>query len=224
MNHTGLVSVIALPLFFGLAGFVEPCSVGSTLLVLKQIEGAATRTKVLQTLTFALTRAVLIGSLGVLAALAGAAFLGLQKAAWLVLGLGYVALGVLYLTGRAGVLMRSFGPNLAGLRSVRGSIALGLLFGLNVPACAAPLILALLGSAAVGGAAGASAISGFASLALFGLALSLPLVIAVFLAPARAALDKVAALSRRAPGWTGWVLVALGGWSVWSALFVSIRA
>ncbi len=224
MDEARLVGVIALPLFFGLVGFVEPCSVGSTLLVLKQIEGEATRAKILQTVMFAVTRAVFIGLLGMLAAVLGAAFLGLQKAAWLILGLLYIALGVLYLTSRAGVLMRSFGPSLARLRSLRGSIALGVLFGLNIPACAAPLILALLGSAAAGGTAGASATSGFVSLGLFGLALSLPLVAAVFFAPARAALDKIAALSRRAPMWTGWVLVVLGGWSVWFALFVSLRS
>lgn len=66
--------------------------------------------------------------------------------------------------------------------------------------------------------------SGFVSLGLFGFALSLPLVVVVFFAPARAALDALATLSRRAPLWTGMVLVALGAWSVWFALFVSIKA
>ena len=83
---------------------------------------------------------------------------------------------------------------------MRGSVALGLLFGLNIPACAAPLILTL-----------------------FGAALSLPLVLAVFFAPARRALDALAALSRRVPRWTGMLLLALGLWSIWFALFASIQ-
>ena len=223
MNETGLFNVVALPLFFGLFGFVEPCSIGSTLVVLKQIEGQPVRARIVQTAMFAATRAVFIGLLGMLAAVLGTAFLGLQKAAWLILGVVYIALGVLYLAGKAGALMRSFGPSLARLRMVRGSVALGVLFGLNIPACAAPLLLALLGSAAAGGASGATLASGFVALALFGFALSLPLVVAVFLASARKALDGLAALSRRMPLWTGLVLIALGAWSVWFALFVSIK-
>ena len=57
----------------------------------------------------------------------------------------------------------------------RRSLGLGLLFGFNLPACAYPLMLALLGPDAVSGA-----LSGFATLFAFGLALSLPLVPLVF--------------------------------------------
>lgn len=120
--------------------------------------------------------------------------------------------------------MHSFGPSLTRLRSVRGSMALGVLFGLNIPACAAPLIFALLGSAATAGTTDASLTTEFVSLGLFGFALSLPLVVVMFFAPARAALDALAALSRRAPLWTGVVFVSLGAWSVWFALFVSVKA
>ena len=222
MIEASLSNVLALPILFGLIGFVEPCSIGSTLVVVKQIEGRAAGAKIAQTAVFAATRAVFIGLLGTLAAALGSAFLGLQKAAWLFLGVVYVALGVLYLSGKAGMLMRSFVPGLARLRTLQGSVALGVLFGLNIPACAAPLILALLAAAAAGGATGTTLASGFISLGLFGFALSLPLVVAVFFAPARAALDRLAALSRRMPFWTGAILVALGAWSIWFALFVAI--
>lgn len=222
MIEASLSNVLALPIFFGLIGFVEPCSIGSTLVVVKQIEGQPVGVKIAQTAMFAATRAVFIGLLGMLAAALGSAFLGLQKAAWLFLGVVYVALGVLYLSGKAGMLTRSFGPGLARLRTLQGSVALGVLFGLNIPACAAPLILALLAAAAAGGATGATLASGFVSLGLFGFALSLPLVVTVFFAPARAALDHLAALSRRMPLWAGAILVALGAWSIWFALFVSI--
>lgn len=222
-NDINLFTLLVLPVFFGLIGFIEPCSIGSTLLVVKQMEGQPRRAKIIQTLMFAGTRAVFIGLLGILAAFLGSAFLGLQKSAWLILGLVYVALGLLYLSGNAGLLMRSFGPSLSRLRSVRGSVTLGVLFGLNIPACAAPLILALLASAAAAGTSGATLGSGFVSLALFGFALSLPLVLVVFFAPARAALDTLAGWSRRAPRWTGLLLLALGVWSVWFGLFVSIQ-
>jgi len=101
--------------------------------------------------------------------------------------------------------------------------AWGLVFGLNIPACAAPLIFALLGAAAAGGASGATLASGFISLAVFGLALSAPLVAAVLFEPARRALDWLAGLSGRIPFWAGVVLVALGLWSIWFGLFVRIK-
>lgn len=218
------LNLVALPVLFGLFGFIEPCTIGSTLVIVKQIEERTAAQRIVQTLVFALTRALFIGAAGLLAAVLGSAFLGLQKAAWLLLGVVYIALGLLYVLGKAGVLMRSFGPSLSRMRDVRGSVLLGLLFGLNIPACAAPLILALLGASAAGGATGAALASGFVSLALFGLALSLPLVIAVFFEPARRGLDWLAALSRRVPVWTGMLLIALGLWSVWFAFFVTLDA
>lgn len=97
---------------------------------------------------------------------------------------------------------------------------MGLLFGLNIPPCAGPLLVALLGTAAAGGAAGSTLASGFVSLALFGLALSLPLVLAVLFQPARGALEWLASLSRRLPFWSGLLLVVLGSWSI----FLGLRA
>jgi cytochrome c-type biogenesis protein len=49
------------------------------------------------------------------------------------------------------------------------------------------------------------------------------LVAAVLFAPARRALDWLAALSRRIPVWTGILFIALGLFSIWFGLFVSIR-
>jgi cytochrome c-type biogenesis protein len=224
MGEFGLLNVVALPILFGLFGFIEPCSIGSTLVMVKQVEGRSRQQKVVQMLVFAATRAILIGLLGVVAAVVGSAFLGFQRGAWLLLGVFYLVLGAMYLSGRVAVLMRAIGPRLERVRSARGAMALGLFFGLNIPACAAPLLLALLGSAAAGGARTADMSGGFVSLALFGLALSLPLVLAVLFAPLRALLDRLAELSRRIPRWTGVLLILLGLWSIWFGLFVSIAA
>jgi len=72
------------------------------------------------------------------------------------------------------------------------------------------------------GATGTTFLSGFVSLAVFGTALSLPLVLAVLFAPARAALDWLAGLSGRMPLWAGIVLVALGLWSIGFGLFAHL--
>lgn len=222
MIDLGIFQTLGLSLLLGLFGFIEPCSIGSSLVVIKQMEGQSARQKVVRMLVFASTRAVFVGFLGLIAAKIGSAFLGYQRAAWIGLGLLYLVLGLMYLSGHIGVLSRAIGPDKRWLRSNSGAAVSGVVFGLNIPACAAPLILALLGLAAAGGATAADLGRSFASLATFGLALSLPLVLAVFFAPARAALDWLAALSSRIPRWTGILLMALGVWSIWFALYVPI--
>ena len=215
---------LLLPIGLGLLGFVEPCSIGSTLIVVKHLENKPSASKLAELGAFALTRAAFIGLLGVLAVLVGTAFLRLQRGAWIALGTGYAVIGLLYLTGRAGLLMRSVGPTLGRVSGLYASVGLGVLLGFNIPACAAPLLIVLLGTAAAGGAAGAMLATGFISLALFGLALSLPLIVAVLFAPARHGLDRLAGLSRRLPLWTGLLLIALGGWSIGFGLFAHLKS
>lgn len=224
MTTPSMVADIALPVSFGLLGFIEPCTLGTTLVFIGFLEGKGTGRKLGETFGFMVTRALMIGSLGALAGSLGSPFLGLQKAAWIGLGGLYVTLGLLYLFGRIGPWMVSLGPGLDRLSGYRGAAGLGFLFGLNIPACAAPLILVLLAGAAAHGANGGSALAGFGSLTLFGVALSLPLVIAVLFAPARWAIDRLGRLSRRMPVVTGLVLIAVGLWSIHDGMFVSIHA
>jgi cytochrome c-type biogenesis protein len=222
VTEFGFINLLVLPAGLGLLGFIEPCSIGSSLIFIKYLERKEAARKLAETILFAATRALFIGALGVLAALLGTAFLGWQKGAWILLGAIYVLVGSLCLAGWTRVLMLSVGPSLASLSGARGSVGLGILFGLNIPACAAPLLLALLGAAAAGGATGTTFLGGFVSLAVFGLALSLPLVLAVLFASARLALDWLAGLSGRVPFWTGLVLMALGLWSIGFGLFVTL--
>ncbi len=222
MSAFTLPHLLLLSFGLGLLGFVEPCSIGSTLLFIKYLEGKSKRRKVAQVGVFAITRGVFIGLLGVAATMLGSAFLAFQQMAWIVLGAGYILLGILYLIGRARFLIISLGNNFALRSGLRGSATLGVVFGLNIPACATPLLIALFATAAASGASGGTLASGFVSLAVFGLALSLPLVAAVLFEPARRILDWLASLSGRLPIWTGLLLIALGLWSVWFALFAKI--
>jgi cytochrome c-type biogenesis protein len=212
MEH-GFLTLAVLPVGLGLLGFIEPCSMGSTLVFIKFLEGRSAAAKIAHVAVFTATRAVFIGLLGALAVVAGTAIVGFQKGAWIFLGAIYVAMGVFYLADKAGVLMRSLGPGLGRIIGFRGSAGLGILFGLNIP-----------GFAAAAGAAGPALAAGFVSLALFGLALSLPIAIAVLFAPARRALDWLAGLSERLPFWTGVVLIGLGLWSIGFGLLVEVKA
>ena len=216
MSDIGLVNLVILPIGLGFLGFIEPCSIGSSLLLIKYLEGKDADGKLRQVTVFAITRALFMGLLGMLAVVAGSAFLGFQKTAWLLLGSLYLVLGLALVAGKGGLVPAWPGPRIA--RASGAPAALGILFGLNIPACAGPLLVALLGTVAATGAGGATVAAGFASLTLFGVALSLPLVLAVLYAPARRALDRLAGLSGRLPVLTGLVLAALGLWSVSLAL------
>ena len=222
MAEADLVRLVALPIGLGLVGFIEPCSIGSSLIFIKTLEGKNASSKLTQVGVFMSTRALAMGALGLSAVAAGTAFFGLQKAAWIVFGAAYTLIGLLYLTGKIGFMLRSLGPGLSRLASVKGAAALGAVFAFNIPACAAPFILALVGMAIAGGAGGASLAAGFLSLALFGLALSLPIMVVALFPRARAALDWLAGLSRRMPFWSGIAFIVLGLWSIWFGLNVSI--
>ena len=222
MSEFGLFQLLVLPAALGLVGFVEPCSIGSSLLFVKYLEGKRAAEKVRQTALFAATRAAFIGALGVAAVAVGAAFVSFQKSAWVALGVIYVLIGVILLAGHGRTVMVTIGPGVAKLAGTRGSAGMGLLFGLNIPACAAPLLAALLGAAAATGASGATLSAGFVSLAIFGFALSAPLVAAVFFARARRALDVLAHWAGSFPKWSGAVLILLGAWSVYFGLFVEV--
>ncbi len=214
--------MLLLSLGLGLLGFVEPCTMGSNLLLAKHLEQRPYRSAILQITVYTVTRALFMGALGVAAALIGARFFGLQRALWIGLGALYLGFGLLYLGGQQWRLAVSLGPVLARVTGTRGSAALGLLFGLNVPACAAPLIVVLLGLSASQAAGGAAPVHGFVWLSLFGLALSAPLVLAVWWPPARRSLDWLAGLSVRLPRWTGAALAALGLWSIGFGLFMRL--
>jgi cytochrome c-type biogenesis protein len=218
-----VATLLLLAVGLGLLGFVEPCTIGTSLVFLKQLDGLGRREAALQTALFVATRALVIGLLGAVAALAGTAFAGFQRFAWLAFGLLLGVLGLAYLTGRGGALMVRLGPRLDRLAEWRSrGVGLGLLFGLNIPACAAPLLFGTLGAAAVAARDPLwGVVQGFLTLALFGVALSLPLVVLVAWPAARRLLDRALAWSARVPRIIGGVLIALGLWSIYFGLVVT---
>lgn len=110
MSPDGAAVALLFPVGLGLLGFVEPCSIGSSVLFPRYVDGQPAARQFTQTAVFAVTRAGLMGGLGTLAALVGSAVLDVQRAGWIGLGALYVVLGVMYATGTVGVLMRRIGP------------------------------------------------------------------------------------------------------------------
>ena len=130
-----------------------------------------------------------MGALSVAAVGIGATFISFQKAAWVIFGMIYVIVGIVYLAGKSQSLKVSLGPALSRFATLEYPAALGVVFEFNSPACAGPLIAVLLGLATARGSAGVPLVPGFISMALFGLALSLPIAPAVFFERARTVLN-----------------------------------
>ncbi|MBI3126128.1 MAG: hypothetical protein HYZ11_00815 [Candidatus Tectomicrobia bacterium] len=200
----------AIPLAFGLLGFVEPCSMGANFVFLAYLRGRPLAEQLGQAAAFVLSRALFLGLLG-----AGVAWLGRSFAAGVYLysaGLGalYVLLGILALSVHFGGFTLPVG-DLAWLQRKSGlALPMGAVFGLSAPICATPLFLALLGQAGLAGVG-----KGFISMSLFGVALSAPFLV---IAASRRASDWLIRLGRhsaRAPLWAGVFLVLVGAWSIW---------
>lgn len=167
-------------------------------------------------MTFTLVRTLIMGSFGALATLLGHHLIKTQTGLWLVFGSLYVLIGVAYAVGRADVFKRRIDVAPTAWKVTANPLVLGVAFGLNIPACAAPILFGLIGLAASSGAV----TLGFATMAVFGLALSLPLALfaaspaasslAARLLSGRPAMRRVFAI----------VFLALGAWSIWFDLFV----
>ncbi len=209
-------TLLIVPLGLGLLGFVEPCTVGGHLIFLRTLTERSVPEKVVATLTFALIRMAMMGSFGALATLLGQHMVKAQTMLWLVFGSLYVVIGLAYALGQAKVFKRRIDIAPASWKATGNPLVLGVAFGLNVPACAAPVLFALIGLAAGSGAVAL----GFATMAIFGLALSLPLALFV-VSPKALSLAIGFMTARSAMRWMFVIVfLALGAWSIWFGLFV----
>lgn len=194
----------------GLLAFVEPCSIGIHLLLVGHLERLPARQRLGELARVALVRALVLGLVGLVAAYIGRELFTAQRTLWVAFGMLYAGLGVLYLTGRQGLLMRALTPAAERLQARGRAMGLGVAFGLYIPACAVPLLAVLVGTSVASSAGGAPLVSGFASLFVFGLALSAPLFALVGTARGRGWLDRLVLLSGHLPKPTGVLLVVLG--------------
>ncbi len=196
----------------GLLGFVEPCTVGTHMLFIGGQTDRPMKARVGRLATFATARLVVMGGFGGGVVFVGQRMINAQTGAWLVFGAVYLALGCMFLAGRGAAMQKGvrFAPQ--RWKAASSPLLQGFAFGLNIPACAAPILFALMGVATATG----SPASGFLMMAVFALALSLPLVPFAVLPHLARIYDRLR-LRRRI---LGWVFVALGLWSIWFGLFV----
>src|SRR3970282_1080334 len=88
-----VTSAVAIPIGLGLLGFFEPCSLGANILFLNLLAHADAGRRVRQALVFTATRAIFLGLLGGLAALATRPLVRAQAGYSLVLGVVFIVLG-----------------------------------------------------------------------------------------------------------------------------------
>lgn len=209
-------NAIALALGLGLLGFVEPCTVGAHILFL-----AAQRTRTMgQRLSamaiFVAARLVVMGGFGGLIVILGQRLIGVQTGAWIVFGVFYLLLGLVIFAGLDRVFRRRVVVTPEQWKTASSPFVQGLAFGLNIPACAAPILFGLIGTAAVTG----SVATGFLMMAMFALALSLPLLLLSTAPRLAAALERFAGWLRPRRWLLGTLFIVLGLWSAWFGLFV----
>jgi len=167
-------NLIVLPLIFGIIGFITPCSLGINTVFLGYITGKERPTRIRQAVAFALTRGLFLAVLGLLFSLIGQQVVGFQLVYRKLIGVLFILLGVVFVIHLYRPLpMPSL--SLAGRFQGGGAgsaVAMGTLFGLDIPACTSPLVFALLAQTVLVG----DIVGGAISLYLFGLGMSLPLV------------------------------------------------
>jgi cytochrome c-type biogenesis protein len=210
------LELILLPIGLGLLGFIEPCTIGGHLLFLETQNGRSSREKLNSVLTFIATRAFVAGLFGAVIAFLGQKLISAQTGIWLIFGVIYLIIGMTFLIGKPGFIKRRVNLAPAALKRAQNPFVLGLAFGLNIPACAAPILFGLLGLAATTG----TVVTGFIMMFLFGLFLSSPL--ALFAAAPRLAtsLETLGERMKRMRWLIGLAFALLGLWSIWFGLYV----
>lgn len=196
---------IFIPLVLGLIGFIEPCSLGINILFLTRVKGFNRAKRISETLIFSLVRGFFLALVGLSAAFIGSKIITLQSSFFWVLGGVYIITGVI-------AIMNMYRPifkreiNISKYISNKGSIALGFIFGLVIPACAIPLVLALVGKSILLGNLSA----GFLSLFAFGIGLSFPLMVISCFDRSNEIIVKISGKARRIPCLAGMVLIVVG--------------
>ena len=87
---------ILLPIGLGLLGFIEPRTIGGHLLFLGTQEARSRSEKIKAALIFVAARTVVVGLIGALIAFLGQSLISVQTGFWLVFGIIYLTIGLLY--------------------------------------------------------------------------------------------------------------------------------
>ncbi len=176
-----IVSLLFMPLVFGVVGAFTPCALGINAVFLGRIAGKSKHQRLTEWLLFSLTRAAFLAILGLAFGLLGQLVGDFVRGYQVIISYGLILLGTLFIASRFWPLPLpglSLMPAVANLgethrTSAGGALALGVVFGLDIPACASPLVLGLLAQTVLVG----NYLFGVIALFIFGVGMSLPVLI-----------------------------------------------
>lgn len=169
-----LIGLFVVPFVFGLVGAITPCALGINAVFLGYITGKPQPRRLWEWLLFALARAALLTVLGFAFGLLGQAVGNFVRGYQQFISWGLIALGALFILSRFRRLPLPY-LSLANDLTLTGNgsaLALGALFGLDIPACTSPLVFALLAQTMLVG----DWLFGMVALFVFGVSMSLPLL------------------------------------------------
>ncbi len=201
----------------GLLGFIEPCTIGAHILFLDGQLARSPNKRLVSVGSFIVGRIVIMGGIGVGIVFVGSGFISVQTGFWAIFGGLYLVLGITMLTGLDRYLRKNIGIGPDRWKFSEKPVLQGLVFGLNIPACAAPIMFALIGAAALTGTAASGAIL----MATFALGLSLPLLPLSLYPRLSVHLEHLSGWLRQRRWVLGAVFVLLGLWSIWFGLYVN---
>ncbi len=207
------LETLILPIGLGLLGFIEPCVIGGHLLFIETQKTRSPAARRMAVVSFVVLRALVTGLFGVLVATLGAVLADVQTGLTMIFGVIYLLIGGAFLFGRENVLKKKIDMAPKAWKYAQNPVLLGAAFGLNIPACAAPILLGLLGVAATSSAV----LNAFVMMFLFGFFLSVPLAVMIYIPAFSNLLDRAARNFGKAQFVIGLVFVALGIWSIWMA-------
>lgn len=207
---------IALSFALGLLDSIEPCTIGSHMLFLGAQRSRTMRHRLVAVAIFLAARVTVMGGFGGLVVVLGQRLIGVQTGAWVVFGAIYLCFGLGFLIGWVRSIRHRIGLAPWHWRAASNPLLQGLAFGLKIPACAAPILFGLMGTAVASGAA----TTGFVMMGIFAAGLSLPLLPLSAVPRLAASLDRLADWLRPRRWMFGVIFIALGLWSIWFGLFV----
>lgn len=199
-----IYNIIVIPLLFGLIGFFEPCSLGINAVFLHRTESLNRGKRIRESLLFTLVRGLVLAFMGLSAAFFGSMFLKMQSSIFIAMGVIFIIAGVLNLINYFKPVFRQI--NLSRHFAGRSGIALGLIFGPIIPACAIPIVIALIGKSALTGVL----IESFLSLFIFGIFLSIPLVFISYFERSNEIIVKISAKVENISWIAGILLIIIG--------------
>jgi len=210
----GFYELLLIPILFGLVGFFEPCSLGINLIFLNRIQKFDRVKRVSESLVFSVVRGFFLAVVGLGAAFIGSKFITIQSSLFIILGTVYILLGTLMIINKYKPIFK-VDINFGRYFQRRGAVALGVVFGLIIPACAIGFVIALIGQALIVG----DLLGGFISLFVFGVTLSLPLVIISYSEKSTQAMQRIAHTTNKIPWLAGAILIAVGVLTILSSVW-----